>query len=556
MLWRMNRFSVPPLAGMTRDLAAVAGGRQAPDLVIAGARVLSTYSERILPARELWLRRGRIAAVRPAGECKFRDAPRYDAQNGIVAPGLVDPHLHIESSMMTACAYAEPALLNGTTTIFCDSHEIGNVLGVAGSRNDARGRPAGPAFHLPHGSEHRPRHRLPTSKPPEVTSPPTPSAASSTAGRKRSHSAKRWTTCRSRRATSAATPSSPPRSGEAARSAATSTGGSSSPVTRPAASRIRTRPSTATSPTISSKRGSGFSCEAARRRPPGTALPQAIRALTELGAVSKRFCVCTDDRDADDLFAFGLDWVVSQAVAAGLRPEQAWSLGSLHPATRYGMDGEIGGLGGGRRADLVLLDDDMEVHNTWYGGELVVERRKVTPLLEAALAKPYRYPAPAYQTVRCAENPVAAPSETLRAVRRQRHPRGDARHRHPARTAGNHPARRRRRVGRHPGDGRPLLPGGGGALRQDGRGGPRPPPETLAWSNGAVASSVGHDSHNLVVAGTNERDMQAAVAAIRAAQGGVCVVENGQVIAMVELPIAGLLSDKRATHHRRGNHRA
>ena len=61
-----------------------------------------------------------------------------------------------------------------------------------------------------------------------------------------------------------------------------------------------------------------------------------------------------------------------------------------------------------------------------------------------------------------------------------------------------------------------------------------------------MASSVGHDSHNLIVAGTNERDMQVAVAAIRAAQGGVCVVENGKVSAMVELPIAGLLSDKRA----------
>ena len=48
-------------------------------------------------------------------------------------------------------------------------------------------------------------------------------------------------------------------------------------------------------------------------------------------------------------------------------------MGSLHPATRYGMDGEIGGFGGGRRADIVLLDDDLKVRNTWYGGELVVE---------------------------------------------------------------------------------------------------------------------------------------------------------------------------------------
>lgn len=115
---------------MTRELAAVASGRQAPDLVLTGARVLSAYTERVLDEREVWLCKGRIAAVKPAGTAK--GAPTYDVQNGILAPGLVDPHVHIESSMMTACAYAEAALLNGTTTIFCDSHEIGNVCDADG----------------------------------------------------------------------------------------------------------------------------------------------------------------------------------------------------------------------------------------------------------------------------------------------------------------------------------------------------------------------------------------------------------------------------------------
>ena len=116
-----TRFSVEPLASMTRRLADVASGRAAPDLVITGARVLSTYSDRVLPEREIWVSGGRIAAVKPAGS-----------------------HIHIESSMVTACAYAEAALLNGTTTIFCDSHEIGNVLDAAGIEmmlEDAREAP-------------------------------------------------------------------------------------------------------------------------------------------------------------------------------------------------------------------------------------------------------------------------------------------------------------------------------------------------------------------------------------------------------------------------------
>lgn len=83
----MPAFHVPPLAAVTRDLAAVASGRSVPDLVITGARVLSVYTEKLLPDRELWLRHGRIAAVKPAGSCTFAEAPRFDAQGGIMLPG-------------------------------------------------------------------------------------------------------------------------------------------------------------------------------------------------------------------------------------------------------------------------------------------------------------------------------------------------------------------------------------------------------------------------------------------------------------------------------------
>ncbi|MCG7201748.1 amidohydrolase family protein, partial [Marinobacter pelagius] len=140
-----------------------------------------------------------------------------------------------------------------------------------------------------------------------------------------------------------------------------------------------------------------------RGGPPTTpwhSLPEAIKAITELGASHKRVAVCTDDRDADDLLLFGQDWVTRQAVKAGMTREQAWAMGSLHGATRFGIGDEVGGLGGGRRADIVLLDDELKPVNTWYGGELVVEDRKVTPLLDDALSSPYRYPEAAYHTVK------------------------------------------------------------------------------------------------------------------------------------------------------------
>ena len=104
----MTRFDVPRLAQVTRHLADVASGRSAPDLVISGGRVLSVYTERLLPDQELWISRGRIAAVKPAGSCRFSGVELYDAQGGILAPGLVDPHIHIESSMMTAAPMPKP----------------------------------------------------------------------------------------------------------------------------------------------------------------------------------------------------------------------------------------------------------------------------------------------------------------------------------------------------------------------------------------------------------------------------------------------------------------
>lgn len=544
----MTRFSVPPLATLTRTLADVASGRTTPELVITGARVLSTYTERVLGAREIWVHSGRIAAVKPVGECKRSSSGTtfYDARGGIIAPGLVDPHVHIESSMMTACAYAEGALLNGTTTIFCDSHEIGNVLDVAGIEmmlEDARQAPM--SIYL----------TVPSTVP--ATTPQYETAGGDLTAAKIGELFDRWPEAvalgekmdfvqvtmgdeRSHAILAAALSRGKPVSGHIY---------GQEFVAAYAASGI-----TDTHEAVTMEIADDF-LEAGiwvflRGGPPTTpwhSLPQAIRTVTQLGANTKRVCVCTDDRDADDLFTFGLDWVVCQAIAAGLRPEQAWSLGSLHPATRYALDGEIGGLGGGRRADLVLLDDDMDVQNTWYGGQLMVENRRVTPTLDQALSQRYRYPVAAYQTVHCADNLKLTPTPPanfpcVANTIRTELPGIILFH---ERVTLEAPV---------PGEDWPAALQKAGlcfvaVIERHGKSGEVAHGllKDFGLRRGAVASSVGHDSHNLIVAGTNEADMQVAVAALRRSQGGVCVVAHGAVLAMVDLPVAGLLSDKRAT---------
>ncbi|MEO2038610.1 MAG: adenine deaminase C-terminal domain-containing protein, partial [Martelella sp.] len=232
--------------------------------------------------------------------------------------------------------------------------------------------------------------------------------------------------------------------------------------------------------------------------------------------------------------------------STGIMGSSLGGLAAFHMAWRYpnrfGLAAESGGLGGGRRAHLVRLDAPPQPINTWYGGELMVEDRKVTATLDEALSERWRYPDAAYHTVKLPKEVKLVPDLPAERVKahciRTELPGIMAVHEvielEPANDWQSHFDRHGlcfvsvvERHGKSDGNvAHGLL-------------------SNFSLKRGAVASSVGHDSHNIIVAGTNEGDMQAALRAIEEKQGGVCVVADGKVRAMVELPIAGLLSDKR-----------
>ena len=545
----INRFSVSPLFQSTKKLAKIASGSINPDLVLFNARVLSTYTDRILENKEIWISSGRIVCVKENGNHKQifnkSDLQTYDVQNNILAPGLIDPHMHIESSMMTGCAYAEPALLNGTTTIFCDSHEIGNVSDVDGIEwmlEDCRQAPLSIFLTLP--------STIP------ATNDTLETAGGSLDEVKASSLYDKWpeiiglgekmdfvSVCNAEdlphSIIAETLKRNLPVSGHVfGREFVAAYAASGITDTHEAEEKLFTNDLL--------DAGLWIFLRGGNPKTPWNSIKEAIKVITEYKASTKRICVCTDDRDADDLFNFGLDWVVRQARDLGIDKEIAWSMGSLHPATRYNIDRDYGALGHSRRADIIMIDDGLNVHNTWLGGQLVVEDKKITSILDNQLTfNRYRYPSKAYNTVYLPGNIEMTPKVPeknkfkINVIRAQ--------------LPGIVTFKDQIQINEKHNDWLQILKSNNlchlCVIERHNKNGDFAHGflKDFNLSSGAVASSVGHDAHNIIVAGLNAEDMQFAVNRINETQGGIVIVDNQKLIAEVNLPIAGLLSDKKAS---------
>jgi len=544
----INRFTVPNLYDCTIHLVNVASNKIPPELILKNARILSTYTNRILENKEIWISKGRIACIKKNGHAEkifdYKNLFLFDVENNILAPGLIDPHMHIESSMMTGCAYSEAALLNGTTTIFCDSHEIGNVCDIEGIKwmlEDCRQAPLSIFLTLPStipatnndletsGGDLTPQKvsQLFDQWPEILGLGEKMDFVSVNNANERSHDIIKETLKRNL-----------PISGHVfGRDFVAAYAASGITDTHESEEKYFTNDLL--------EAGLWIFLRGGNPETPWNSLPEALKAITELGADSKRVCVCTDDRDADDLFNFGLDWVVRQVHSFGITQPESWSLGSLHPAIRYNIDRDYGALGHSRRADIVMLDDGLEVQNTWLGGQLVVENKKITSLLDEQLTNQrYKYPVKAYNTINIPNDIDFLPEI---------------------------PKKKKFKINVI----RTELPGIMTfreiisvehqinlwseilslynlchlcVIERYGKTGEYAHGfiKNFNLKAGAVASSIGHDAHNIIVAGINKEDMKFATELIKEYQGGVVIVNNGELISSIKLPVAGLLSDKNA----------
>jgi len=245
-----------------------------------------------------------------------------------------------------------------------------------------------------------------------------------------------------------------------------------------------------------------------------------LKALAPLltAKTSPALGFCTDDRNPLDILEEGhLDFVVRRAIAEGVSPEVAFRAASWSVARHYGLKGK-GAIAPGYAADLVLLDDKQTcaVSEVWREGRAVSEMDFTAPS-----------PGTPVNTIRASVPGV----EDLKG------PSGRV---HVIEVRGGSIL-----------TGRSVLdaksPGVAHLTVLERYGGGLPPANAYVHGfgnafTGAIASSVGHDSHNLIVVGKDLADMRLALATLIDAGGGFCVVKKGTVLAKLELPVGGLMS--------------
>jgi len=528
-------------ADVAPRLVAVAAGREKADLVVRGGKLVNVQTREILDW-QVAVAEGRFAYVGPdATHCIGPDTRVIDAGGRYLIPGLCDGHMHIESGMLTPAEFAAAVIPHGTTTMFTDPHEIANVLGLHGVRmmhDEALMQPVNIFTQMPSCAPSAPGlettgYEISAKDVAEAMAWPgiiglgemmnfpgvingdtqmlAEMAATMDAGK-----------------TVGGHYASPDKG--VAFSAYVAGGAADD------------HEGTAEADAVARARNGMRSMM--RLGSAWYDVESQITAVTEKGLDPRNFILCTDDCHSGTLVNDGhMNRVVRHAIACGCEPLIALQMATINTATHFGLERELGSIAPGRRADMILTSD----LKTLPIEEVIARGVTVAKGGELTVACPhYDWPADARGTVHLGKMLSASDFEIAAP---------DGKNSVKAKVIGvvENQAPTEALTAELPVvDG--LVEGEGDvyqiALVERHRG-------TGAVTNGfvsgfgyvgkmAMASTVAHDSHHMIVVGT-DRDMMAAAAnRLGEVGGGVSIWKDGEEIALVELPIAGLMSDSPA----------
>lgn len=504
-----------------KELISVARGEKLADLVLKNARIVNTFSGEIEEG-DVAIYQGKVAGIG-----NYQGNEVIDLKGSYLAPGLIDGHTHIESSMLHPTQYARAVVPRGTLALVTDLHEIANVAGVKGIRQVmtwARQLPLDMFFMMPSCV---PATNLETS--------------GATIGTEDIKRGLGWQDVLGL--------------GEVMNFPGVIRG-DEAVLTKLLFSWGRVRDGHA--PGLKDKQLNAYIAAGILSDHESITLEEAREKLkrgmyimiregsseknleTLLPLVTdktyKRCLFIVDDRSPTDLVDEGdMDAIVRKAIRKGLEPIRAIQLATINPAEYFGLMG-LGAIAPGYFANLIVVDNltDFQVGTVFYQGELVAKNGKLL----------YSLPQPksAWLTRTVKVKPFTVEALKLSArgdtfpvieivpgqiVTRKREERVTA-------EAGvimpdiNRDILKLVVAERHQASGNLGI----GLVKGFG------------LKKGALASSVAHDSHNIVVVGTNNTDIFIAIKEVEKLQGGLVVCVNSSIIATLPLPVAGLLSDE------------
>ena len=535
-------MTIPAWHEIAPLLVDVAMGRAPADTVIRGGKWVNVYSGEIIDNTDIAIAKGRIAFVGPdASHAIGKDTKVIEADGRYMVPGLCDGHMHVESGMVTVTEFARAVIPHGTTSMFIDPHEIANVLGLKGVRlmhDDAASLPINVQVQVPSC----------------VPSAPGLENAGAELGVEDIKEALTWPQiCGLGEMMNfpGVAMNDPKMMGEiaATQAAGKTVGGHfASPELG-----LMFHGYVAGGP-ADDHEGTCKEDAIARVRQGMRAMLRLgsawydvatqIKAVTEDGLDPRNFVLVTDDSHSGTLVNDGhMNRVLRHAIAQGLKPITAIQMMTLNTAQHFGMERDIGSIAPGRQADIVLTRDLVE-----FDAELVMARGVVLAENGKMVVEipPANYPDFAKGTMNMGKTlgatdfDIAAP-EGANSVR--------------ARVIGvieNQAPTKALEADLTVADGLVQMDGENDVCQIALVERHRATGDVVnAFVSGfgynkpcAVASSVAHDSHHMIVIGTNKADMALAANHLGKVGGGITVFSEGRELATVELPIAGLMSDE------------
>jgi adenine deaminase len=536
----MSEHAFPAWPEVAAELIAVAARRAPADLVVRNCRWVNVHSREVIDGSDIAIKAGRFASCGPDASVMIGPATRViDAGGRFLIPGLCDGHMHVESGMLTVSEFARAVMPHGTTTMFVDPHEVANVLGLAGVRlmhDEALAQPINVYVQMP------------------ACAPSAPGLETTGAelGPEDVAEAMGWPGIIGL--------------GEMMNYPGVVAGDAKMlaeiAVTQAAGKTVGghyASPDLTDFPAYAAG-GPADDHEGTREEDAILRVRQGMRAMLRLGSAwydvatqitavtekgldPRNFILCTDDSHSGTLVNDGhMNRVVRHAIDCGLEPLVALQMATINTATHFGLERELGSITPGRRADCLLTSDlrTLPIETVIARGQVVAEDGRCT-----ARRPDFRWPETARHTVKmgrtlaAADFDIAAPAGATLVRARVI---GVVENQAPTKALeaelavdGGLVAMDAKRdvcqialVERHRGTGGVVN----GFVSGFGYDVPC-----------AVASTVAHDSHHMIVVGTSKADMALAANRLDEVGGGVTVWREGRELALVRLPIAGLMSD-------------